>query len=94
MAISVEGGTKFHRETTDIQIAVYLAPLLQGEGVFHINISLNKSPKVHILTNDISLDRCTFTDNYSSLGNNLSLKYTIYTDVVWRSNFTFDDSTS
>ena len=91
LACTVEGCTKLDKEPSDVKVTVDVAAILECKGILHIKITLNLSPKINILTNDVSLDIGALADNHSALAYYLAFEKTINADVVWRNDLTLDD---
>ena len=64
-----------------MEVTVDHATLLERESILHIDVSVHFAPKVDIHAYDIALDYGCLTNNYTSLGSNLSFEGTVDTDV-------------
>ena len=71
-----------------------MAAFLQIEGILYEYIALNLSPKVDVVTYDITLDVRTFAYNDTALALDLALEGSVDTDIAWREDLTLDDCTS
>ena len=91
LASAVEGCTKLHKEPSDVKVTVDVAAILECKGILHIKITLNLSPKINILTNDVSLDIGALADDNTALAYYLAFEKTINADVVWRNDLALDD---
>ena len=74
-----------------MKVTVDVAAILECKGILDIKITLNLSPKINILTNDISLDIGALADDNTALAYYLAFEKTINADVIWRNDLTLDD---
>ena len=91
--ISVEYGTQFHGQSSDMKVSVHHASVLQREGVLDIYITLHLTPKVQVSTYDIAFDHSTFSYDNSSTALDAAFKRTVDADIIRRQDFTFNHST-
>lgn len=91
LACTVEGCTKLDKESSDVKVTVDVAAILECKGILDIKITLNLSPKINILTHDISLDIGALTNDNTTLAYHLAFEKTINADIVWRNDLTLDD---